>query len=101
MQEPHLRAAALHVQGIREAKRISQEEGIEPETAAFVGYMLGLELGLTLAQTDLDWARAAHEELTLFEEATGQRDRRAQRQSLLAQATAIIRATQEQRRPGD
>jgi hypothetical protein len=94
MQEPHLRAAALHVQGIREAKRIVQEEGVEAETAAFVGYMLGLELGLTLAQTDLEWARAAHDELTVFEEATGQGDRRARRRTLLAQATAIIRATQ-------
>src|SRR5262247_899832 len=94
MQDPHLRAAALHVQGLREAKRIGLDQGVASETAAFVGYMFGLELGLTLAQIDPGWARTAHEELTLFEEVTGGGDRSTRRRPLLAQASAIIRATQ-------
>jgi hypothetical protein len=88
-----MRAAALHVQGLREAKRIAQAEGAEPENAAYVGYLFGLELGLALAQTDLDWAKGAHEELTEFNVALGHDDRRTRRRSLLTEANAIIRAT--------
>ena len=91
-----LKATALHVQGLREAKRIAQDAE-NAETAAFVGYMFGLELGMTLARADLDWVKAAHEELTLFNVAVGHDDRRVRRRrSLLAEASAIIRATLEE-----
>ena len=98
MAEPHLRAAALHVQGVRESKRIAQEEDVNAETAAFVGYMFGLELGLAIGQLDLDWARLAHDELTEFNVAIGHDDRR-RRQTLVAVASAIIRATTPERPP--
>ena len=93
MDEEHLRAAALHVQGVRESKRIAQEENVNPETAAFVGYMFGLELGLALGQLDLEWTKLAHDELTEFNVAIGHDDRRRRRQTLVTVANAIIRAT--------
>jgi hypothetical protein len=90
-----LKATALHVQGLREAKRIAQDAE-NPEAAAFVGYMFGLELGMTLARADLEWVKAAHEELTTFNVAVDHDDRRVRRRrSLLTEANAIIRATQE------
>jgi hypothetical protein len=94
-EQRFLKATALHVQGLREAKRIAQEDEIGSESAAFVGYMFGLELGLTLAQSDLEWAKRAHEELTTFNVAVGHDDRRKRRRSLLTEANAIIRATAE------
>ena len=95
MEDLHLKATALHVQGLREARRIAQADGVQPEAAAYVGYMFGLELGLALAQIDPAWARAAHDELTAFNLAVGHDDRRTRRRSLLTAATAIIRVTQD------
>jgi hypothetical protein len=92
MADEHLRAAALHVQGVRESKRIAQEESVNAETAAFVGYMFGLELGLALGQIDPGWSKIAHDELTEFNIAIGHDDRR-RRMTLVAVASAIIRAT--------
>ena len=91
-EEQHLKAAALHVQGVRESKRIAQEENVNAETAAFVGYMFGLELGLALGQLDLEWSKRAHDELTEFNVAIGHDDRR-RRQTLVTVANVIIRAT--------
>lgn len=103
MSDPYLmKAAALHVQGLREAKRIAAEEGADAEAAAFTGFMLGLELGLTLSASDLPWSRTAHDELAVFDAATSGsaqeaalERRRARRRTLLTQANAIIRATGE------
>jgi hypothetical protein len=90
-----LKATALHVQGLREAKRVAQDAE-NPEAAAFVGYMFGLELGMTLARADLEWVKAAHDELTTFNVAVDHDDRRIRRRrSLLTEANAIIRATRE------
>jgi hypothetical protein len=95
-EEPRfLKATALHVQGLRESKRIATDAE-NPEAAAFVGYMFGLELGMTLARADLEWVKTAHDELTTFNVAVDHDDRRIRRRrSLLTEANAIIRATQE------
>jgi hypothetical protein len=51
---------------------------------------------MTLARADLDWVKAAHEELTTFNVAVDHDDRRVRRRrALLTEANAIIRATRE------